>query len=52
MNSSIAVVTNNASLTVDSYYEIDMSSDVMLIMVPIINQWNTKFTFTYTVDGE
>lgn len=50
-NSSFSAVAQNAGLKQGGYYELDMSSDVMLIMVPDLDQWNTKFAFTYTVNG-
>jgi hypothetical protein len=51
-NASINLTANNASLSKDTVYSVDVSNSAILILVPTTNNNYTDFQFSYYVDGD
>lgn len=51
-NASIAIVSNNASMTVGQEYSIDISTEAILVAIPNTNKLTGKYEFTYSLSGD
>lgn len=50
-NNSVTV-NNNSALKESISYEVDFDNDAMIVLVPVMDQWNTKLSFTYQIMGD
>jgi len=51
-NASIALVMNNASATVGNPYLVDISTEAIIVALPVANKNTGSYAFTYTIKGE
>ena len=50
-NASIALVSNNATPSMGLDYVTDISTEMIIVVVPVANKLDGTFTFTYTIQG-
>lgn len=50
-NASIAIIDNNATMVAGTTYEIDISTEAILVAVPVANKQTGSYSFTYEVSG-
>jgi len=50
-NASIPLVVNNATVSVGLDYVTDISTEMILVVIPVANKSDGQFIFTYSVQG-